>query len=359
MEKDIKTALVINNIINTSPAGIIYEIGHVIENTDIDIKPLIPQTTYTPANGDKIYIYPDCDIPRFKIKQFCENNSVSLVKYPDKANVKILGEKSITGLFTRTWYRVIERNLFKSYLLTCSANLNNHAHVLEVLAQTTSNKVYLQYSSLSSLQRLVGKTLTSDYYPVIIFKSDESYERFIAISNETNIYHQSEILKKLNTGTVMKEEDYVSIQRLFQSKDADNTKLAVEMMANCDFEKSAVYLLRLIQNYGFRIHEAPNRTHVNFKSLLKFFNISHTRNFYLDDVISTLIQRKLLNQINFDKLLPEIKEDLESGHRTDYLKIKEVEIPDIVLTAFEENILDGDKNTLIFDDDVEEINPHL
>lgn len=48
----------------------------------------------------------------------------------------------------------------------------------------------------------------------------------------------------------------------------------MELMANSDFEKSFVYLLFLLKEFGNKITPLKEAHHVNFKSLLTYFDIS-------------------------------------------------------------------------------------
>ena len=36
---------------------------------------------YVPVAKDRLYIFPDCNIPRFKVKGFCEANNLSVAKF--------------------------------------------------------------------------------------------------------------------------------------------------------------------------------------------------------------------------------------------------------------------------------------
>jgi hypothetical protein len=172
------------------------------------------------------------------------------------------------------------------------------------------------------------------------------------------VYNQNEILRRLNSGAVMDEKQYEGARQLLNSKDMENTKLAIEIMANCDFEKSSVYLLLLIRDFGHKIFNCPNRTHVNFKSLLKFFNITNLRGVHLDDIMSTLIDLKLLNQANLNRLEPELIEDMKS-YVSDYLIPEKIAYSEKVIKALEENILDKNADTEIVFEEPEIINPHL
>ena len=366
MRDKLKRAIYIDAAPTNHGESFKYHVEYIIENpketVDKFVNSLMEKVVdkkYTPKSGDKIYIYPDCDIPRFKIKQFCETQNVSIVKFRDKATLKIIGPKSYKSFFVAEWLRNNEKNqalnYFKKYL-THVPNINEFVKDVESM---TADKVYFKFEIQTQLKRYTGVDFKGEYDNQYFFGGDENVEKFLQACEDTDLYPQDEILKKLNTGAVMDHEQYVSIQRLFQSKDTDNTKLAVEMMANCDFEKSSVYLLLLISKHGYKIWESPNRSHVNFKALIQFFSIKNLRSFYNDDIVECLLQRKLLNAHNLNVMIPILKEEVERNINTDYIKIKEIGLTDVVLKGLEENILDLYTDTCIEEFNTEEINPHL
>lgn len=349
MEDRVKTTIIVEGLPNDSS---FYTFRKVISSHDKLWNNIIPKNEYTPAKDDKIYFYPDCNVPRFKVKQFCEKYGASIVKYSDKASVKIAGENTLKSFIENKTLKEISKEDFVKYLQKFTT-----ADVTEIIEKVDSENIYMFYTD-TKYENTYGAKLKTHYSSKPFVKQD-CEEKFMSLLNDTNSYDEKEILKRLNTGAVMDEEQYVSIQRLFESKDVENHKLAIEMMANCDFEKSSVYLLLLIHKFGYRIYDAPNRTHVNFKSLLKFFDLKDVRSNQLDDVMGSLIKRKLLSAHNLNVMIPLIKKELDRGSISDYVKIKSVEVTEDVLKALEENILDINHNTTVVEYDSEELNPHI
>ncbi|MBK7819406.1 MAG: hypothetical protein IPJ60_19095 [Sphingobacteriaceae bacterium] len=156
------------------------------------------------------------------------------------------------------------------------------------------------------------------------------------------MYHQDGMLSLLNTGTIMNEDMYRETAKLFESSDNTNTVLAMEAMANCDFQKSAVYLLLLIRENSTKIYNSSNRNHVNFKSLLRYFNITAytlTR-LSVDDLLNSLRAQKLLSLTNLNMLMPLIMETVKEKGDMQHIKVKDVELSNEALTSIAENILE-------------------
>jgi hypothetical protein len=330
---------------------------------------LLADNEYVPAKGDRVYIYPDSTIPRFKLKSFCQTNKVAIIRDKDKANVKIINSKFTKNLFTTSHY-----NYYKRYELL--EHLEKYgklsfpfiSNTICLLKEQTSEIVEYDYyvnNMLKSTEMLGKAYYEKDYdndpydgYNSFKFVDKAAYDQAVILSQAADHYYEDNLLKQINTGGVMDITQYESIKHLFNSSDNDNTKLAIEAMANCDFQKSAVFLLLLIDEYPTKIWESPNRSHVNFQSLIKFFDIN-IRSMNTNNIVKSLIQRNLLNRYNLDILLPIMKENVNSSHRSDFISVDTVKLSDEIHTALANNILDKDHNTVIVDEPEEEINPSL
>lgn len=359
----IKSAILIDGIKRTN-----YEVSYkhcrVIDELSKynTYKKTLFKKEYTPVKGDRVFIYPGCTIPRFKIKQFCENYNVAVIKAGDKANVKIANEKSLlTYISYKSGYSISKEEFINGMHLVNKKypDIERNKALINDLNNSTSNKVYIQYGFQNEFANVYGLNFKKiSYDSCHYFNTDDDYSSFYTLMTADNIYGENEVLKRLNSGAVMDEKQYLGAKQLLNSKDVENTKLAIEMMANCDFEKSSVYLLLLIQEFGNKIFDCQNRNHVNFKSLLKFFNITNLRGVDLDDIISTLIDLNLLNQANLNVLEPLLVEDMNT-YVNNYLTVDKIGYTDKVSEALDKNILDSNKNTEVVFEEPEIINPHL
>jgi hypothetical protein len=69
--------------------------------------------------------------------------------------------------------------------------------------------------------------------------------------------------------------------------------LAMELMANCQYKKSAAYLLCLFYEYRYSLENQSTKKHVNFKSLLDYWSLYHN-----NMGVSVAQSLKLLKQKN-------------------------------------------------------------
>lgn len=314
------------------------------------INDVLSDKVYNPKKGDKIYIYTGCNIPRFKLKTFCENTGVALVKFAEKANFKFIGNETIEDLTngTNTFYE-------KDELLKFLFKKSNSSKLVKIIQDSTANYVEFDYYARDYFKILDLDSIDYEDEPKFAINEDD-FNKLIDIIEDPSIYNQDEILKKINSGTIMTREYYKSVNRFFESSDDENIKLGMEAIANCDFEKSAVYLLMLIEKYGNKIKDSSTRNHINFKSFIKFFDIKDLGRFNLNCIIKCLIDRNLLNKSNLDELRPNILDELDVPRCSKYFTNSDYIVSDVITEALKNNILDKVLDTEIIDDDTEELN---
>ncbi|TXI86478.1 MAG: hypothetical protein E6Q36_09305, partial [Chryseobacterium sp.] len=294
------------------------------------IPELLPKNTYDPQPKDKIFLVSGCDVPRFKLKTFCETKKVALVKAMDKANAVFIGPEFLKEKIVSMnywWY-------LKSEMLRYLEQIKLPGIVIGVLIKeikdSTSEYICCEYKAKEQLKSRTYilpfnlKELDGDKEPRVKFKNELLVKEFLNVFNLPHVYDQTEILRQLNTGAQITDEDFTSVKRLFESKDMENVKLAMETIANCDYEKSCIHLLLLIQEFGDKIWGSPTKNHVNFKALLKFFEITDVRHLDINMILKSLLKRKLLNRENLDKLMPLVTERFQENAKLDYFTVEKI-----------------------------------
>ena len=319
-----------------------------------DVEAIIPKQEYVPKKGDKIYFIPGCTVPRFKVRQFCDTYKTAVVKYREKANVVVVGRDTLVECFSTLSGATYDKSTLLKYF-----NTKNFSSVIDEINATPCNTITMTYGLKNSLERLQGRIIgeISDKN-ITIYKGEEEEKLVRSIVNNPNVYGQNMILRHLNTGGVMDEEKYESVKRLFKSNDKENVKLGMETISNLDFEKSCVYLLLLIKEFGHEMYHSGNRHHVNFKALLKFFSIPSPESYGINNLIASLLKTRLLNQANYDLLSPIIKEQLRANNSLVFFKVGSLEPSEEILECLNDNVLDKNSDTEIVDT-IDQLNPHL
>ena len=148
---------------------------------------------------------------------------------------------------------------------------------------------------------------------------------------------------------------------MFDSSDTDNHVLAMEIMANSKYEDSILYLLMLISENAYKINSSNTRNHVNFKSMLTYFNwqprdVNHQTT---DSIIEMIDKKGLLTVDMIKRLYQEYSDDIiRNIHYDDVFEVKEVTIKQeylekLNLTCI--NLINPEEDTIAMQPDPVEI----
>ena len=307
------------------------------------------QRKYKPTAGDRIFIYPDSNIPRFKLKKFCDAHKVSIAKAKETANVFFMDHE--TANKSHEYYKednypyLMYKDYFLDYLKKATkVNDKRYTQLITDITNSTESVVYVEDYYTFREQGLnkykldfvrADRVDDNDDEPevancetrdrIYFIETDEQRKAFADIENK-NFYHPDALLALLNEGSVVDKEMYDGIMNLFESSDPNDHKVAMEAVANCDYEKSAVYLLMVFYHHQNEIYNSDTKNHVNFKSYLKFFKLQSGQGISIDEIVDRLKEKRLLNSSNLAIVMKQakkvMKESLESD--TEYFMFTDV-----------------------------------
>lgn len=308
---------------------------------------------YVPIAKDRLYIFPDCNIPRFKVKGFCEANNLSVAKFKDTANIWFTNENNIKSSYFEKFdytFSITKRAILK-YLTEVKIRYNGNdlIELIQAIENSQANFVlinrsyiyqikhygvfkgpkyeFLERSDLENYddndklipfdETLIECDSDSDFYHFIDATQEAEY---LTLLNHGNIYDESALVSLLNSELVMDKEIYEGMKNLFESGDSSNHKVAMESMANCDYLKSAIYLLFLVKDYKNKMYNSDMKNHINFKSFLKFFDINVKYHMSFDDIVEILIKKDIMTKESLDLLMPFATEQVLESGETKYFK---------------------------------------
>jgi hypothetical protein len=340
MTLNYKKKILITNV-NRSTGVLTYDFIYEPTNDILDefeiIKKSLNIVNRVPGQGDKMYFLNGVTIPRFKIKQFHANKGSKVVKYLESSNLIIFGKTTITEYFDSKFLCLFNKNDIIKYL----------ENWIEVNKKTENNELILNdkwatdfiekinycgedvlkqwnYYDKQFLEKYSIKYYDTKTIKFIFSKNYNKLEKIVNMKCE--FIDESVILKELNTNLIMNSEMYINIQRLLESSDNENVKLAMELMANCDYDSSAMYLLLLLRNYKSKIYNSSSKHHVNFKAMLNYFDYKPNSNFNFttDSVIDKLKAKNILTKSQMDILIPLILEEYNETLRSHHYKVSMV-----------------------------------
>lgn len=328
-----------------------YELVYVSDSsydkeTSKEIYNNIPKANRLPVAGDKLYFLNDVVIPRFKIKSFCEETGGKVVKYLNSGNYVIIGKKTIDKLFENSYNIEADKDECLDFIDLLISSMQSLAPVwmtdLKQLIIDCNEKVLFNNSYSFTNWFKCHTDINLSYSQSQTEISYDNYGKLTEIMALTcDIVEEDIILKDLNKNTVMDKEIFENIQKLFESVDMENTKLAMELMSNCDFDKSAPYLLLLLKNFHNKIYNSSTKNHVNFKGMLNYFNIdiSDTYRMEYNDILRIIMQKKVLYKSSMQMLKDLILEDMSTSMHYKITDIAFIDENDEVVEIIDDTIV--------------------
>ena len=300
----------------------------IIEGLEDSVSTFVNSKGYVPTKGDTIYLLPGVNIPRMKLKDLALNLGIRVVRDPEKATVVFSGKSSVGKLTTSTWYYFADVNtILENVKKLCSDQY--YIDKLDVaISSTGATRVC---SGWSDMRNTLCNGDINIYESQYIYGIEPEYvDTYNAIQGKP-IYCESELITNINgdDSTVIDYDVYKQLKSMFESSDDDNHILAMEIMANSHYEKSVLYLLMLISDFSHKISNTHTKNHVNFKSMLAYFNwIPRNISSQSADDIIKIIDGKGLLTLDMIKIL--YKEYTNDIHRNiaydEVFEIKEITI---------------------------------
>lgn len=226
---------------------------------------------FAPDKDSIIFVDPDINLPRTKLRDYIKKTDCKLVSDLDKSNTYITNIDGLKSKFNSVNYNVIKIDTLPKELFEASFfdgfSIEEYPYKFIVLGNYHAKNLIIEYAD---------DKYSLDIYDLINYKIVhvlDDFEKYTKIINKKLI--QSDILlEKVNAdGLLIDEENYEQLKVMIASGDSANKMLAMELMANCQYKKSAPYLLCLFYEYSHNLENEPTKKHVNFKSLLDYWNL--------------------------------------------------------------------------------------
>jgi len=271
-----------------------------IENTE-ELKELKkkfnePITDYSLELKDNLYFLPGTNVPRSKLKETHSNLNIKSTRDITTATKIISGRNSMDAMFEHTYGRFIKVSFFQK-LITIFQELDydiyNLTEVNDLLEDYENDYIRVNYFNFlnqnafekdfikkypqelfDKIRDIATSKSSKWYYKLKTNKfSEEDLEDFL----KADIYSDKTILAGINgdDSVEIDEEVFDNLKKMLSSSDEDNHTVAAEIMANCNYEDSAGYLLCLLRNYDYALGGCKGSKHVNYRSFLSYFDHNH------------------------------------------------------------------------------------
>jgi hypothetical protein len=314
-----------------------------IGNYETDNKEIlsISNNAYVPQKGDKIYFMPGVTIPRVKFKNLSLTHGIKTVRNPEDATVFFANTGSIHKMTDSIWGFRVNTDEFRILMedTDFTDKIDDH-HVERV---KTAIEFYT--SSFLLVDRALANHMTSskDFESVkentrVLVVSDD-YKDLIDASKNNIIYDESSIIDQLNgdNASVIDEDMYQQLTNMFDSSDKDNHVLAMEIMANCKYNASLVYILLLFKTQSTTMYNCHTKNHVNFKSLVNWISDNILSRHGIDDICKIIHEKGQFTPDKLDIILNHCKDDIIRYGDHNYFKVKTISVDPQYLAEMNNN----------------------
>jgi hypothetical protein len=288
---------------------------------------------YTPTKGDKLYFLPGVNIPRVKLKDLSLQHGIKTVRDIDQATHVFVGKNTKDKIVNGHWYYTINTSAVRAILNDPDLVMDDYykENLNQALEFYTEPIVVVDYHSATELRNselpfvkryMIGNLSRSSttFYSV----DDDHKDLFPGIMN-LELYDESKLLKHINgdDAATIDETMFLQISDMFKSSDQDNHILAMEIMANCNYMDSLLYIEMLFEKYENQMYNCHTKNHVNFKSLLSFLGKKRTyMNTDIDDVVKSLINKGVFDIDKVNVIMKYYGEAIANQGGTDFFEVK-------------------------------------
>ena len=299
----------------------------IIDGLGTNVPDFVNAKKYVPKQGDMIYLLPGVNIPRVKLKDLALNLGIRVVRDPEKANVIFSGKSSMGKMTASSWYYIADAEVILNNVKEICKDEYYIEKLETALVASGATKIC---SDWSDMRNCLARNETKHYDNGYIYAIEEEYTEAYNGMQGKPVYDESELITNINgdDSTIIDEEVYQQLGSMFESSDSDNHILAMEIMANSHYEKSILYLQMLLSNYYYQISNSHTRNHVNFKSMLSYFNwATRSLGSSAEQIVSIIDEKGLLTVDMIKRLYKEYTRSVHGNiNYSDVFEVKEFTI---------------------------------
>lgn len=230
------------------------------------------------------YRTPKLDLPQIKVQNLKDKYNVSIVRNKLAADYVITSLRYLNNLFEYSYKCVHSLSSFVDYIQHISQNVTGDVILtLNALKEHLMNNdpeacihIEINYQTWNWKQQVTNifeknsSPLKNDTYSPYYCNDPAMYDVLVELHDQERLVLDSDILNACNEDSVvLSPKDCKTISDMVNSGDKDSSALALEMMANCNIEKSYDKIALIFAFYDHQLRYCSNWNHVNVKSLRK------------------------------------------------------------------------------------------
>ena len=316
----------------------------------------INQNGYTPMKGDKLYFLPGVNIPRIKLKDLATKFGIRTVRDVSEANVIFGSSKTKDKMTGYTWKYKIPTTLVQLFFETYKNDMDDYQfskidNALEFYteeyiltdwstARNFTDNDLPQWNSYSQQPQYTDYHSKSRASSEHVHEVNKDYIHLYDLIKGKEIIDESCLLDQLNgdDAVIIDADMFTQLSTMFNSSDDDNHILAMEIMANSKYKESLLYIEMIFKNHAYTIGQSNTKNHVNFKSLLSYLGKNNRYiDTNLDDIMESLISKKVLTKDKVDILLENYGHEINNRGDSTYFKVQTITVNEDTLSLLNEN----------------------
>ena len=316
----------------------------------------INQNGYTPMKGDKLYFLPGVNIPRIKLKDLATKFGIRTVRDVSEATILFGSSKTKDKMTGYTWKYKIPTTLVQLFFETYKNDMDDYQfskieNALEFYteeyiltdwstARNFTDNDLPQWNSYSAQPQYVDYHSKSRSSSEHVHEVNKEYIHLYELIKGREIIDESCLLDQLNgdDAVIIDADMFTQLSTMFSSSDDDNHILAMEILANSKYKESLLYIEMLFKNHSYSIGNCHTKNHVNFKSLLSYLGKSNRYiDTSLDDIMESLISKKVLTKDKIDILLENYGHEINNRGDSTYFKVQTITVNEDTLSLLNEN----------------------
>ena len=316
----------------------------------------IVKNEYIPMKGDKLYFLPGVNIPRIKLKDLATKFGIRTVRDVSEATILFGSSKTKDKMTGYTWKYKIPTTLVQLFFETYKNDMDDYQYsklenALEFYteeyiltdwstARNFTDNDLPQWNSYSQQPQYTDYHSKSRSSSEHVHEVNKEYIHLYELIKGREIIDESCLLDQLNgdDAVIIDADMFTQLTTMFNSSDDDNHILAMEIMANSKYKESLLYIEMLFKNHSYTIGQSNSKNHVNFKSLLSYLGKANRYiDTSLDDIMESLISKKVLTKDKVDILLENYSEEIKNRGDSTYFKVQTITVNEDTLSLLNEN----------------------
>jgi len=206
----------------------------------------------------KIYRYPKLNLPRQKFDLLKERFDCKITRDSAKADIHVVSYKFLESIFTYNWYSNKYLD-YKDFVRVCiiakeKGMFTDKAlnELRESLSEMDQNSIiafhdrYYHNSNNAQIWKDQFLKITEPFHEaanlgsrVVVIEKKNIYDYNKVVNSVATVVFDTAITEIIDEDLAIIEDDqYDTIEQMVTSSDIENRTLAVEMLANCNIEKS-------------------------------------------------------------------------------------------------------------------------